>query len=294
MPVLILILVAFGLSFGAAAQSSPSKAQIEQATMAFLEAQTEAAHDTLASLLAAYDGPPSVQSVNAHLTLLAYDGPGENVQRLQQTAGAATLHLEPVAEILPKQYLAARFHAAMAEFNAEKAENAAYEMAHIQGRSGEIDNRGVWPDWAKAQHYQAKAWALAMLAELKADAASAVSQAAYDEVLAAYAPIKAAPAEYGALPKCKGEMRNRARLNAPKISGKRGQWGALILEYDLDQDGRVINETVLAAVPAGAFEQNGLKWLKRGRFRAEDRDEIGVTCRLNRRGIVQDLVFQID
>ncbi len=292
--ILSLTMVAFGWGSGASAQAAISKAQIEQATMVFVEAGSEAARDTLAGLLAAYDGPPTVQSVNAYLTLLAYDAPSENVQRLRDTARAATTHLEPVAEILPKHYLKARYHAAIADFSVDQTADAAYEMAHVVGRAGEIKDRGVWPDWAKARHYQAKARALAMLAELKVDADSTVSQATYDTVLAGYASVASPPADYGALPVCKGEVRNRAALNSPKVSGKRGQWGALVLEYDFDEDGRVINETVLAAVPEGVFEQDGLKWVKRGRFRPENRDEVGVTCRLDRRGIVQDLVFQIN
>ncbi len=279
---------------GAFAQATPSKAQIENATMLYLNARNEDARANLVDALAAYSGPPTVQSINGHLTLMAQDAASEDAQRRFETAQAATTHLQLVAEIMPKQYLEARFRAAVARFEATRDTSAAYELAHVQGISGEIENQGVWPQWARTRHYQAKAWALAMLAAARADSEASISQAAYDDILARYAPVKGPAPDYGARPLCKGEVRNRARLNSPKIAGQRGQWGALVLEYDFDDDGRVINEAVLAAVPEGAFEKDALKWVKKGRFRAENRDQVGVTCRINRRGIVQDLVFQID
>ena len=293
--VLILILSWVSLAgfVGAGAQTSDVKAQIQKATNAFVEAPSKSTRAALASELSAYKGPPTVQSINGHLTLLMYDAPSEDFPLILPTARAAAAHLEPVADRLPKQYLDARFIAAIAAFNAEKDENAPYDMAHIQGMTLGIEPDGVWPDWAKSTHYQANAWALAMLADLKADRGKSVSQDAYDEILATYPARKEMPMASDALPLCEGKIRNRSRIQYPSLATRRGQWGALILEYDLNEEGRVINETVVAAVPEGFFEEESLEWVKKGRFRPKKSDEAGINCRIERRGIVQDLVFQL-
>jgi TonB family protein len=291
--ILILSLVSLAGFVSASAQSSDINVQIQKATSAFVEAPSTSTRAALVSELSAYQGPPTVQSINGHLSLLMYDAPSEDFPLILPTARAATAHLEPVADRLPKQYLDARFIAAVAAFNAEKDENAAYEMAHIQGMALGIEPDGVWPDWAKSTHYQAKAWALAMLADLKADRRKSVSQDTFDDILAAYPARKENQTASDALPLCEGKIRNRSRIQYPSLATRRGQWGALILEYDLNAEGRVINETVAAAVPEGFFEEESLEWVKKGRFRPKKPDEAGINCRIERRGIVQDLVFQL-
>lgn len=292
--ILILFICAFTSNISALAQAASSKEQIEQATIAFSDSPTADARRHLNDLLSTYQGPPTVQSINGHLTLFYHDAPSEDFSLIRETATATFNHLEPVSEIMPRQYLDARFLAAVAAFNAEKDENTPYELAHVQGLSKQVEPDGAWPDWAKSTHYLARAWGLATVADLEADEEKTVSRETYDEIINGYPPRTPVRPEYGALPNCDGEFRNRAKVKYPRIAAKQGQWGAVILQYDLNDEGRVTNESVLAAIPEGAFEQAALKWVKKYRFRAENRDQVGVTCRLNRRGIVQDLVFQID
>ncbi len=275
--------------------------EIVIASDAFAATPSENTRAALVNALAAYDGDPTVQSVNAYVSLLLYDSNGDSSKALHESASAATTHLQSVADILPKQYLEARFLAALAQFNLDQSTEAMIEMAHVEGRArSHRDNIGEHPDWANSLKWKADAWGMAMDAyfESKGDRHPRDSEiqailAQYDSDDAAMDARAARSLDENGLPFCAGRMIQRPAMRYPAGKAMRGRFGAVILELEFDSEGKVINPKVLASVPFEEFDDRSLRTVGKWKFKPENPREVGVSCRLNRDSVVQPLVFQL-
>lgn len=287
--------------FDARAQD-PDVTEIVAASESF---STTASATTRAALIAAlseYSGDPTVESVNAYVTLLLYDGSGDSSEDLYETASQATAHMEPVADIIPKQYLEARFLAAVAQFNIEPAPEAMVEMAHVEGRTRAFEDQiGERPDWARSLEWKADAWGMAMNAYFESARESHPDEAEIQAILASYRADVASRNARAArsldergLPFCSGKMIQRPAMKYPSGSDNRGRFGAVILEFDLDPEGQVIHPRVRASVPEGVFDEKSLRVVGKWKFKPDDRRAVGVSCRLERTNLVQPLTFALD
>ena len=289
--------------------TGPFSVAQENDISAILTAQDTYAADsnsaTRAALLAelrAYAGEATIETMNAYLTVLANDSIAGDPSALRESGAATAAHLEPFADIVPKQYVDARFLGAVSAFNADLDPEALTELAHVEGfvrgLRDDTDNR---PDWATHLGYRAQAWRLAMRAYFQSMDEPHPSLAAIDAILASYGAdavtINARAsslAEDNALPLCPGRMRQSPALKYPYRKAKAGMVGAVILGLEFDPEGNVINPEVLASVPFEAFDAKSLRVVNKWQFKPTRARDVGVTCRLERTNVVQPLVFLLD
>ncbi|NQY40957.1 MAG: energy transducer TonB [Henriciella sp.] len=254
---------------------------------------------TRAGLLAAlddYSGPPAVESVNAYMSLVSSDSASGDTAKMRESALAAAAHFEPVKDIIPQQYAETKYVAAVAYFNDDPEPDAMLEMAHVEGFTKAYrDSLGERPDWATNLGWKADAWGIAMEAYFESDRKKPPSDAEINAILAAY-PVPQDATETASdnpLPQCAGRMIQRPKMRYPSGKARRGMYGAVILGFELDPEGRVVNPEILASIPIEEFDEKSLQTVGKWRFKPDDPDQVGVSCRLERSNVVQPLIFQI-
>lgn len=275
--------------------------EIVAANDAFTANPDETTRAALMTALNAYDGEPTVQSVNAYIGLMMQDGAGDSAEDTLASASAATAHFEPIADIIPKQYLEARFLAAVALFNAEQDRDAMLEMAHVEGRArAYTDATGERPDWASFLKWKADAWGMAMDAYFASAGENHPNDDEIQAILKSYGAdiatrnaLAARSLDDEGLRFCSGKMIQRPAMKYPASRDSKNRFGAVILQMDLNSDGEVINPSVLASVPENVFDEKSLRVVGKWKFKPKDRNAVGVTCRLERTNLVQPLTFEL-
>lgn len=274
---------------------------IVAASDAFLSDPSETNRETLIAALDDYSGDATVQSVSAYVHLLRHDGSRENAEDLIESATRATAHLEPVSDILPKQYLEARFLAAVAQFNHDPDPETMLEMAHVEGRSRAFtDEIGEQPVWAETLKWKADAWGMAMGAYFESTRDRGPSEQEIQTILASYGADVATlnaladrSLDDAGLAFCPGKLIQRPAMKYPAGQLNRGRIGAVIMHFDLDPAGKVINPTVRASVPEGVFDEKSTRVVGKWRFKPDNKNAVGVSCRLERTNVVVPLIFTI-
>lgn len=298
--VLCLLSIGFCAALLSDAQNAASR-NVEVANAAFIASPTETNRNALAASLADYSGAPTVQTVSAYIGLLAHDQRVGDQGVLYQSASAAAAHLSPVASIVPKPYLEARFHAASAQFKLAPAPAAMIEMAHVEGRARSHTNQlGEHPEWAETLKWKADVWGMAMEAYFDGEREPHPTESEIQAILASYGAdiasrnaLAARSLDRRGLPFCAGKMIQRPAMKFPPTRETRGQYGAIVLEFDLDAEGQVMNQKVLASVPEGVFDERALETLGQWKFRPDNKSSVGSTCRLERTNMVQPLAFEL-
>ena len=284
-------------SFAATAQE-PDISGVLAAQTSFANGPSDKTRDDLLAALTDYSGPPTVETVNAYMALVSSDSAGGDAATMRESALAATTHLEPVKEILPQQFAETKYIAAVAYFNDDPVPDAMLEMAHVEGFAKAYrDSLGEHPAWANKLRWKADAWGMAMQAYFESDRKRPPSDAQINAILATYPVQQDAASEdteaEPKLPQCSGKMIQRPKMRYPSGKAMRGMYGAVILGFGLDPDGRVVNPEILASVPIEEFDEKSLKTVGKWRYKPDDPDQVGVSCRLERSNVVQPLIFQI-
>ncbi|MEM7460308.1 MAG: TonB family protein [Pseudomonadota bacterium] len=267
---------------------------------AYIDAPTDDTRATLLQALADYAGDPTVETVRAHHTIMTRDTEAGDYDAMYESATAARAHYEPVADVIQKQFAEASFIAAIARFNGELEEDALIAMAHVQGfATAQRDDNGERADWAQGLIYKSDAWLMTMDAYFDSIRARHASDDEIEEILKSYGAddeaINARSADHrddSGLPFCAGVMVQKPKMRYPRRKYLKGMFGAVILGLEFDQEGQVINPTVLASVPLDEFDARSLETVGKWRFKPDSPEQVGVTCRLNRSNVVQPLVFQ--
>jgi len=174
-------------------------------------------------------------------------------------------------------------------------------MAHVEGRSRAFtDQLGERPEWATSLKWQADAWGMAMDAYFESSREPHPDDGEIQAILASYGSDVASrnalaqrSLDENGLPFCRGKMIQRPAMKHPSGPYYRGQFGSVILEFDLDAEGQVINPRVLASVPQAVFDEKSLRVVGKWKFKPENRREVGVTCRLERTNLIQPLTFEL-
>lgn len=268
---------------------------------AFVEDPSKPNRSNLLGALEAYQGDATVETVNAYLALLKGDTSSGKYRDMRESALATSLHLEPVAEILPKQYMEAKYIAALAYFNTRQNSDAILEMAHVEGfTKAFVDEIGEKPEWAEDLRWKSDAWGMAMEAYFKSAKERHPSSEEVDEILASYGADEASLNDQAmqslnesGLPQCSGTMIQRPKLRYPAGKAMRGMFGAVILGLEFDTEGNVINPRVLASIPIEEFDEKSLRVVGKWRYKPDDPEQVGVSCRLERTDVVQPLIFQM-
>lgn len=284
-----------------------SSAQVDDVTAvvqsqeAYIENQTGNTRASLLAALQTYNGAVTVETVQAYMLLVANDATEGDASKMRESAAAAAAHLEPVADILPKQYVETKFVAAIGYFNDELAQGAMLEMAHVEGLARQIRNDvDEQPEWAWNLMWRADAWGMTMQAYFESAREPHPSDSEINEILDLYgadpdkmnAAVMADIGEEG-LPPCPGRMIQRPRMRYPSGRVRRGMFGAVILGLEFDAAGNVINPRVLASVPIEEFDEKSLRVVGKWRFKPDDESQVGVSCRIQRTNVVQPLIFSL-
>ncbi len=296
----MLLLLAFCTASPAIAQDADIT-DIVFAEDAYAAETTDQTRANLMAALAAYTDAPTVETVKAHLTVMVNDTLASDYDKMLESALAARAHLEPVLDILPKQYAEARFIVAMAQFNGDLDAAAMLEMAHVEGFTRAYrDQTGEQPEWAWDLKWKADAWGMAMDAYFESTRKRHPDDDEIEQILASYgADTKTlnaaafAEIDESGLPTCAGRMIQKPKMRYPAGKVMRGKFGAVILGMEFDADGNVINPRVLASVPFEEFDEKSMRTVSKWKFKPDDPKQVGVSCRLQRTDVVQPLVFQI-
>jgi len=300
-PFVVLVLAVFlPLSFSAAQDSGGDASRVVSAKQAYSVKANKASRLAVLDSLEAYTGEPTVDTIEAALAVLSADIQSGKPRLLRESGRIVTAHLEPVATVLPQQYAEARFAGAVGTFNSNPKPESMIEMAHVRGFAGQFwDDDGAQPDWASDLRYRSEAWGHAMSAYFASIGKPPARDEAIDDVLAMYA----APVDQLAqnqnnisgdeLPFCEGEMLMKPKLRYPSAAAMRGKFGAVIMKYEFDAEGKVINPKVLASVPIETFERKVISTVGKWRYVATNPAAVGKTCRLYRTNVRQVLTFQI-
>ncbi|MEO1303782.1 MAG: energy transducer TonB [Pseudomonadota bacterium] len=276
--------------------------EIVEAHDAFKERDSSANRKKLLKALQAYQDDATMESVQAHLDLLGSDAASGRHGRMRESALAAAVHLEPISDILPKQYIEAKYVAAVALFNESQKPGAMLEMAHVEGfLRAHADENGEQPEWAIDLDWKAEAWRYAMEAYFISVGDRYPNDAEIEAAIDGYKPemgwpeddIDAAEVE-NELPHCAGQMIQKPKLRYRAGQAFRGMYGAVILGLEFDEDGNVINPKVHAAVPLEEFDAQSLRAVSQWRLEPEDPTQVGVTCRLEYTNVVQPITFILD
>ncbi len=268
--------------------------------------EADANKDTRAALmeaLTAYDGPPTVETVQALWAVMINDSMDGDYENMRESALAVEAHIAPVSEILPQQYSEAKFVAAVALFNDERDTDALLEMAHVEGFSkGFYDEQGEKPDWAESLKWKSDAWGLAMEAYFVSVGERHPSETMIQEIIASYGydqqkindDAMDKPGTITGLPHCPGKLIQRPRMRYPAGGVRKGLFGAVILKFDFDPEGNVTNPQVMASIPFEEFEERSLKTVGKWKYKADQSRDVGTSCTLERSNVVLPLVFQLD
>lgn len=300
---MFMLVVLLGLSAPVSAQTTETGlAAIENAYSAYETKADKATRKALLEALEAYNGEPNTTTVNAHLIVMVDDTYAAKPRELYKSATMAREHLESIANVLPQQYIEARYVAAVAHFNYRQKSAAMLELAHVQGLAKRV-NSALDEDleWATSLRYKSEAWRMAMEAYFQSAGDSFPSDEDIDAILSTYradpATINAAADSGetidGQLPFCAGEIVQRPKMRYPAGKAMRGMYGALLLELNFDETGQVVDPIVRASVPFEGFSEKALKTVSKWKYVAEDKKAVGVTCRLSRGNVILPMLFAI-
>lgn len=256
---------------------------------------------------------PSLVSLTAFQNRFAHDLQEGDWSRLEDSAGEAARHLEPIGDQVPQVWITARFAEIIGGFSLRRRDDQQEAMVHLEGELyqmyyGHEDGEDTAPGWLKDAYWRASAWRLAMSSYFASTddrrtgsqigGAQGLSDRQIDELLAGYmdgvdrvkTPADEADAE-DKRPFCEGKLIQKPRLRYPGKAAFRGQVGAVIVSFRF-VEGRVSDIEVLASVPNEGFEDEVVKTVSQWRWeRAETQPS--EPCRMSRDDVIQTLVFQL-
>ena len=249
----------------------------------------------LLAALKAYEGPPTVETVNAYIIVMANDTALGRHEKIRESALAATNHLEPIARIIPKQYADSKYAAAVSYFNSDPEPEAILEMAHLRGfLRGVANEDGARAEWAIDMGWKVSAWEMAMGAYFTSVDEPYPNEGETNAIVDQYPSIPTPSSErLNPLPHCSGKLIQRPRLDYPAAALRQGRFGALFLRMHLDDEGRVVDPEVLAAVPVDEFDDRSMRMVSRWKYRPDKPRDVGVKCSLERQNLIQPLTFSI-
>ena len=285
---------------GLAQEPLPDTNSIETAHTAWKAKATKKTRKAFDAALEAYDGPPTTATVKAHLARLNHDISIANSTKLRKTAIAVGEHLEPASDVLPQFYTDARMIAAIALFNRNQSRDSLIEMAHVEGwvrrwRKSQPEEIGeTLLDTLMTLEYRAMAWSGAMGAYFESTSNRGPRQSELDAIYASY-EVEDDPTDEIAreLPFCKGTFVQEPRIRYKGIQAMDHKFGSVIATFEFNSEGKVSNLDIPAAVPIAEFEENAMKAISQWYWKADASEIVGETCSLDRKNVLQPVVFAL-
>ncbi|MEM1036071.1 MAG: TonB family protein [Pseudomonadota bacterium] len=305
MKYLLILIAIFCMPFVAMAQTTaPDVTEVVQAHEAWeVDPKDREKRKAIGDALVSYNGEPTVETLNAHIALMTYSVQNDRPRILRETALAAATHIEPVADIVPQQHGQAAYIAAIALFNDRQSPEALLEMAELEGRMSVLrGDDGERPEFAEDLYWKSQAWRGAMEAyfvsagrkrDLEDDKVEAILSKwqITDEQINERADLSEATGPK--LPFCEGELVQSPKVKYPRGGARDGMFGSLFLRYSFDEAGRVTDPEVLASIPVEGFEEEVKKTVVKWKWKPAKPDNVGKTCRVSRKNIVQQFIFSL-
>jgi len=296
--ILVLTAILFHCALAQSAAQSAGLTEVSDARAAYETLPSEVSREQLMSVLSAYQGKASVETVSAYMALLTSDVISGDSGKIAQTAIAATRHFEPIAALIPQQYLKARYLKAEAQFKRSQSAEALIDMAHVEGAAKAYRTSDLRrPDWAKSLYWQAQAWRMTMQAYALEQKRGYPDTNEVNAILKSYeVELDRVPSETDSrlpeLPVCDGRLIQSPKLRPPRRNVYPEIGAAVILRFGQDAAGRVIDPEVLASVPSNEFDESLLETVAKWKFRPAKRKQVDVTCRLSRTNVVMPVIFR--
>lgn len=286
-------------------EAGPDVTAIVQALEAFDSNPNKKTREALDAALEAYSDEPTQESLEAVLARVKADAQKRSFKNLRISSQAALTHMEPVADVIPRQYLNMKMVSAIALFNHKpkkealiemvEAEAAVHSIYHQQGENLE--------DWVSPMQHEAQAWTLAMTAYFD----SARKRRPTDEELDVLRNQLHLPGYHEAdeadqenvsagnkLPFCKGKYSEKPRLRYPSGASSKGKFGSVIVSVDIGETGKFENVEVLAAVPNKGFKTKATETISQWSWIVEEDQIPSENCKLEAQGVVIPLVFKLE
>lgn len=297
----------FGGAAFAQERPTPDVTEIVSAHEAFKTDSNKQSRNKLLRALTDYSDDPTTESILAFNDLVSYDVRQQKWKKLRESARAAFVHTESVADIIPKIHNSFGLLSSVALFNAERDSSAILEMAHVQGFARRIHDADQVTDWAKDSYHRADAWIMAMSAYFESRRKRFPQDEEVQAILAIYGAdretlnarartVETTDDETGEapLPFCRGGLLQRPALEYPRGAARSGLVGAVIIQISTDEDGKVATAEVLASVPDEGFKEVALRTVKKWKYKADRSEQPSKSCRLNRENMVIPMSFMFD
>lgn len=267
--------------------------------------RTRKAFDTALTPLVSL--PPTNLTIKAMQARHFYDFETGKYRKASNSAGQAGDHIRPVADQIPRAYVAAEKMAAISGFNSAPNRSVLSDLVHLQGWLAQhrVSLGEDAPDWVEKEEFRTHAWELAIEAWFVSSNKKSLSEAQRDDIMSTYDTgpditelLEAAKATallegIAALPFCEGELLQRPPLRYPLDSFRQGRYGAVIVGFNIE-DGQVADVVVKAAVPSDEFEDQASSTVSQWTWKANSDQNPGVDCSMSRKDVVQPLVFALD
>ncbi len=298
----------FALGFPATGQH-PIMAERELLA-AFAAFSGEASRRTRARLEAALSNlqDPTLLSARAFFPLYLNHAERSNFDDAARVSGIAVEHLRPVRSSVPEFYFhALEAHATTLYLHEKSLEshdaifrwNA--EMIQVESMIALEDQ----PEWLRSNYWRSEAWANAARAFIESttgygdrvvsgfDRVDAPSENEIDEIYAEFPPVEQIVEDVDTrLPHCEGELIRPDDFSYPARAAYDGVIGSVIAKFRFDEEGRVLDVDVLAAVPPDVFDDSVLDASSSWYYQVAE----GVdpsTCRLDHENVVLPITFQM-
>ena len=179
------------------------------------------------------------------------------------------------------------------EFISSRNRTSYQELAELYATAFEVVSEAVDADdeEARRQHYdEIYTWGLAMMAYLRSDGQRAPDWEKLGSPKCKF-DCEPLPEERLKSPFCEHKgLIQRPGLRYPAQPGMRGLVGAVLLEFSLDESGKVIDPKVRAAVPSNQFEDRTLSTV--GQWRMDFVEPLTPEgCRKSRTNVVVPVVY---
>ncbi|WP_139792397.1 energy transducer TonB [Henriciella litoralis] len=233
------------------------------------------------ALKAKADGTVSMLSLTAFNKRYFSDAKDGDWRKAIAAADAAAAHFAPVKQMIGSHWSNAKMFALTSAFKIAPDDQQVLDMAQHQADLSKLSGElSAQPEWLAEHYFQTVAWRNTMMAYFQSvggdnrlnrryhkdpgrlnTEVNAILEA--DNGIASSSASSASSENQTKLPLCAGHMSEVPRLyySDPEYEG--AKYGSVVFRMSLE-DGRVSDTTVLAAVPAGIFEdqaaETALQW----------------------------------
>ena len=247
------------------------------------------------------EGEVSTVSLFVFTRRMEHDATKGDFESLEDTAAWLSTHLSDERALVGELWSTAELLRQVAAFNTSASVDAAMGLAVLENDLMMLPNveiragRSV-PDWWEKNYYTTQAWRMAMAAffdsvnERRYDAAEANRIAEKTERLRDPASrFDNTAGDDSPLRSCSADLIQKPAMRYPGKALRKGMFGALIIRFKADENGRIYEPEVLASVPQGGFDDKVIETVSKWHLDWSDEKN----CRRESSNTILPFVFQL-